>query len=252
VRLGGKVAIISGAASGIGACTARRFSEEGAKVIVADILDREGGDVAAELVAAGGQGRFVHLDVRNPAEWEAAIERTTREFGHLDIAVNDAGITGSSDDTFDVAFWDRLIGVNATGVFLGMKYEIPAMRAAGGGAIVNVSSVAGNRGEKHVHLGYTAAKAGVRMMSKSAASQFASDGIRVNTVHPGVMPPMRTSRFWGKDVPAEYVAHVPLGRRGEVAEVANAILFLASDEASYITGSELHVDGGLLAVLSHA
>jgi NAD(P)-dependent dehydrogenase (short-subunit alcohol dehydrogenase family) len=164
--------------------------------------------------------------------------------------VNNAGISGSFDpDLMSTAAWDRLMGVNARGVFLGMKYAIPAMQNAGGGAIVNISSISGFVGQDYVHMAYNASKGAVRIMTKSAAVQYAKDGIRVNSVHPGVMPPMRTSR--GTADPArraQMIAQVPLGREGRQEEVAYAVLFLASDEASYITGTELVVDGGYLAV----
>jgi NAD(P)-dependent dehydrogenase (short-subunit alcohol dehydrogenase family) len=147
------------------------------------------------------------------------------------------------------AAWDRLMAVNAKGVFLGMKYAIPAMQKAGGGTIVNISSISGFAGQDYVHMAYNASKGAVRIMTKSAAVQYAKDGIRVNSVHPGVMPPMRTSR--GTADPArraQMIAQVPMGREGRREEVAYAVLFLASDEASYITGTELVVDGGYLAV----
>jgi NAD(P)-dependent dehydrogenase (short-subunit alcohol dehydrogenase family) len=164
--------------------------------------------------------------------------------------VNNAGISGSFDpDIMSTAAWDRLMAVNARGVFFGMKYAIPAMQKAGGGAIVNISSISGFVGQDYIHMAYNASKGAVRIMTKSAAVQYARDGIRVNSVHPGIMPPMRTSR--GTADPArraQMIAQVPLGREGKREEVAYAVLFLASDEASYITGTELVVDGGYLAL----
>lgn len=249
MRLAGKVAIISGASSGMGAATARRFGAEGAKVVVADVLDAEGQAVAEAIRAAGGEARFVHLDVTDEASWRGAVEATVAAHGRLDIAVNNAGISGSKvTDTMETEAWHRLMAVNATGVFLGMKFEIPQMQRAGGGAIVNLSSISGNAGQNQIHFGYNASKGAVRIMSKSAAVQFGKDGIRVNSVHPGLMPPMRTSGATADPaVRAKMLKRVPLGRTGEVDEVANAILFLASDEASYVTGAELYVDGGYLA-----
>jgi NAD(P)-dependent dehydrogenase (short-subunit alcohol dehydrogenase family) len=171
-------------------------------------------------------------------------------FGHLHILVNNAGISGSSDpDLLSTEAWDRLMAVNARGVFLGIKYAIPEMRRAGGGSIVNISSISGFAGQDYVHMGYNASKGAVRILTKSAAVQYARDGIRVNSVHPGIMPPMRTSR--GTADPArraQMIAAVPMGREGRREEVAYAVLFLASDEASYITGTELVVDGGYLAL----
>ncbi len=249
MRLAGKVALISGAASGMGAATARRFGAEGAKVVVADVLAAEGEAVAAAIRAAGGQARFVRLDVTEEASWRGAVEAAVAAYGKLDIAVNNAGISGSKvTDTMETEAWHRLMAVNATGVFLGMKFQIPEMQRAGGGSIVNLSSISGNAGQKQIHFGYNASKGAVRIMSKSAAVQFGKDNIRVNSVHPGLMPPMRTSGATADPaVRAKMLKRVPLGRTGEVDEVANAVLFLASDEASYVTGAELHVDGGYLA-----
>jgi len=249
MRLAGKVAIISGAASGMGAATARRFGAEGAKVVVADLLDAEGEAVAAAIRAAGGEARYVHLDVTQESSWAAAVAATIAAYGRLDIGVNNAGISGSKvTDTMETDAWTRLMAVNATGVFLGMKFEIPEMQKVGGGAIVNLSSISGNTGQNQIHFGYNASKGAVRIMSKSAAVQFGKDKIRVNSVHPGLMPPMRTSGATADPVVrAKMLKRVPLGRNGEVDEVANAILFLVSDEASYITGAELYVDGGYLA-----
>ncbi|MFI5015558.1 MAG: SDR family NAD(P)-dependent oxidoreductase [Hyphomicrobiales bacterium] len=248
MRLPGKVALVTGAASGMGAATARRFGREGAAVIVADTLEEEGRAVAASIVAAKGNAVFIRLDVTSAADWESAIAETRRRFGKLDIEVNNAGISGSGvADSFDMAAWDQLMAVNATGVFLGMKFAVPVMKHNGGGSIVNISSISGNIGQTRLHLGYNASKGAVRIMSKSAAVQLGRDGIRVNTVHPGTMPRMRSSTGTPDEAALARRKHVPLGRSGEVDEVANAILFLASDEASYITGAELHVDGGYLA-----
>ena len=246
MRLAGKVALITGAAAGMGAATARRFGQEGAKVVVADVLDDEGRAVAGAL---GEAGVFQRLDVTDEAGWQAAVEATARRFGGLDILVNNAGISGSAyADVLETDAWHKVMGVNATGVFLGMKFAIPAMRARGGGSIINLSSISGFVGQHRIHLSYNASKGAVRIMTKSAAVQFGRDKIRVNSVHPGWMPPMRTSGATAEPgLRAEMMKRIPLGRPGEVDEVANAILFLASDEASYITGTELVVDGGFLA-----
>jgi NAD(P)-dependent dehydrogenase (short-subunit alcohol dehydrogenase family) len=178
------------------------------------------------------------------------VATTTSEFGKVDILVNNAGISGSAEqDFYSTEAWHRIMAVNATGVFFGIKYAIPAMVANGGGSIVNLSSIAGVIGSEHVHIAYNASKAAVRLMTKWAAVQHAKDNIRANSVHPGVMPPMRTSgRTADPAVRAERMRFIPMRRPGEVDEVAHAILFLASDEASYITGSEIHVDGGVLAI----
>jgi NAD(P)-dependent dehydrogenase (short-subunit alcohol dehydrogenase family) len=226
------------------------FGREGAKVLVADLLELDGRQTADKIVAAGGQARFVKLDVTSENDWRAAAESAVSAFGKLDVLVNNAGISGSYDpDTLSTAAWDRLMDVNAKGVFLGMKYAIPPMQAAGGGAIVNISSISGFVGQTGIHMGYNASKGAVRIMTKTAAVQYAKDGIRVNSVHPGMMPPMRSSKMSADpEWRARMIRAVPLRREGRVEEVAHAVLFLASDEASYITGTELVVDGGYLAV----
>jgi 3(or 17)beta-hydroxysteroid dehydrogenase len=247
MRLHDKVALITGGASGMGQSEAVLFAKEGAKVVVADVLETEGQKVADSL---GGAGRFVRLDVTSEAAWQQAIAAAVSAFGKLDILINNAGISGTFDpDTLSTSAWDRLMDVNAKGTFLGMKHAIPAMEKAGGGAIVNISSVSGFVGQNGIHMAYNASKGAVRLMTKSAAVQYARSGIRVNSVHPGVLPAMRSSKATAD--PAfrqKMLAGVPMRREGRVEEVAYAVLFLASDEASYITGTELVVDGGWLAV----
>ena len=247
MRLAGKVAIITGAASGMGAATARIFAREGAKVVVADLLEHEGRQVADSLGAAG---RFEKLDVTNEENWAQVVANTVKAFGKLDILVNNAGISGSAEqDLHSTPAWNRIMEINATGVFLGMKYAVPEMVKAGGGSIVNFSSISGLVGQDGIHMAYNASKGAVRLMTKAAAVQQGRNKIRVNSVHPGLMPPMRTSGRTADPATREkMLRNVPLGRAGEVDEVANAVLFLASDEASYITGSEIHVDGGYVAV----
>jgi NAD(P)-dependent dehydrogenase (short-subunit alcohol dehydrogenase family) len=250
MRLSGKVALVSGGASGMGQSEATIFAREGAKVIVADVLEAEGKQVADKIVSGGGQARFVKLDVTSEAEWDAAVKAAVSAFGKLDVLVNNAGISGTYDpDMLSSAAWDKVMSVNAKGVFLGMKSAIPVMKKAGGGAIVNISSISGFVGQDGVHMAYNASKGAVRIMTKTAAVQFAGDGIRVNSVHPGFMPPMRTSKTSADPTwRAKMLGAVPMKREGRVEEVAHAVLFLASDEASYITGTELVVDGGYLAV----
>lgn len=250
MRLAGKVALVSGGASGMGLSEATIFAREGAKVVVADVLEAEGKQVADKIVAGGGQARFVKLDVTSEAEWDAAVKATVGAFGKLDVLVNNAGISGTYDsDMLSSAAWDKVMSINAKGVFLGMKHVIPLMKQAGVGAIVNISSISGFVGQDGVHMAYNASKGAVRIMTKTAAVQFAPDGIRVNSVHPGFMPPMRTSKTSADpEWRAKMLAAVPMKRAGRVEEVAYAVLFLASDEASYITGTELVVDGGYLAV----
>jgi NAD(P)-dependent dehydrogenase (short-subunit alcohol dehydrogenase family) len=247
MRLAGKVAMVTGGASGMGKSEATIFAREGARVIVADVLEAEGKEVAKSI---GDAARFIELDVTKEPEWEAAVAFAEREFGKLDVLVNNAGISGTyTSDLTSSAAWDRVMEINAKGVFLGMKCAIPALKRAGGGAIVNISSISGFAGQHGVHMAYNASKGAVRIMTKTAAVQWAADNIRVNSVHPGFMPAMRTSV--GSANPewrAKVLKAVPMKREGRVEEVANAVLFLASDEASYITGTELVVDGGFLAM----
>jgi NAD(P)-dependent dehydrogenase (short-subunit alcohol dehydrogenase family) len=247
MRLKDKVAIVTGGASGMGRSEATIFAREGARVVVADVLDKEGQEVAKSI---GEAARFVKLDVTSEAEWQAAVAAAEHEFGKVDILVNNAGISGTyTSDLTSTEAWDRVMDINAKGVFLGMKHAIPAMKRAGGGAIVNISSISGFTGQLGVHMAYNASKGAVRIMTKTAAVQWARDNIRVNSVHPGFMPPMRTSVGSAKPEWREKVlATVPMRREGKVEEVAHAVLFLASDEASYITGTELVVDGGFLAM----
>jgi len=250
MRLQGKVALVTGAANGMGETEARMFAQEGAKVVVADLLEEDGRRVVEAIAAAGGEARFARLDVTSEEDWQEIVTTTVTHFGHLDILVNNAGISGTFDpDLMSTAAWDRLIAVNAKGVFLGMKYAIPAMQRAGRGSIINISSISGFVGQDAIHMAYNASKGAVRLMTKSAAVQYAKDGIRVNSVHPGVMPPMRTSQASADPARrAAMLANVPMGRAGRREEVGYAVVFLASDEASYITGTELVVDGGYLAV----
>jgi NAD(P)-dependent dehydrogenase (short-subunit alcohol dehydrogenase family) len=250
MRLQGKVAVISGAAHGMGEVEARLFAAEGARVVIADILENEAQEVVAAITGAGGEALFVRLDVTREEDWQEVVSTTVARLGKLDILVNNAGISGTyTSDLMSTEAWDRIMAINARGVFLGMKYAIPAMQKAGGGSIVNISSISGVVGQDYTHMAYNASKGAVRIMTKSAAVQYAKDGIRVNSVHPGVMPAMRTSR--GSAMPEtrqRMLAQVPMGREGRREEVGYAVLFLASDEASYITGTELVVDGGFLAL----
>ena len=247
MRLAGKVAIVTGAASGMGAATARMFAREGANVVIADMLEYEGRKVAEEI---GVAARFEQLNVTDEENWAAVVANTVKHFGKLDILVNNAGISGSAEqDLYSTPAWHRIMEVNATGVFLGIKYAIPEMQKNGSGSIVNLSSIAGIIGSVGIHMAYNASKAAVRLMTKSVAVQHGTDKIRCNSVHPGIMPPMRTSgRTADPVVRAERMNVIPMRRPGEADEVAHAILFLASDESSYITGSEIHVDGGAIAI----
>ncbi|HIN34353.1 MAG TPA: glucose 1-dehydrogenase [Dehalococcoidia bacterium] len=248
MRLEGKVALITGAAHGMGAEEARLFAREGARVAIADIREDDAREVEAEIAEAGGESMVVMLDVSQEDQWEQSVAAVVAKFGKLDILVNNAGISGSGErDATSTDAWDRLMNINAKGVFLGMKYTIPEMEKAGGGAIVNISSISGFVGQEGIHPGYNASKGAVRLVTKAAAVQHAKIGIRVNSVHPGMLPPMLTSFQRGDPNRDAMNAAVPMGREGEPIEVANAVLFLASDEASYITGTELIVDGGFTA-----
>jgi NAD(P)-dependent dehydrogenase (short-subunit alcohol dehydrogenase family) len=249
VRLENKVALVTGGAHGMGQSIATLFAREGAKVGLADIVESEGAEVVKRIAAAGGEAFFIRLDVSDEQAWAQAMRAVTARYGRLDILVNNAGISGAVPDRMSVDYFDKLMAVNARGTFLGMKAAIPEMQQAGGGSIVNLSSISGVVGQEFVHMGYNGAKAAIRVMSKSAAVQFGKDGIRVNSVHPGLMPPMKTSVTSSDPAMREKViAGIPLRRAGSADEAAYAVLFLASDEASYITGAELAVDGGYLAV----
>ena len=248
MRLEGKVALITGAAHGMGAEEARLFAREGAKVVIADIREDDARKVEAEISEAGGESMVIMLDVSKEDQWETSVAAIVARFGRLDILVNNAGISGSGErDSNSTEAWDRLMDINAKSGFLGMKHAIPEMEKNGGGAIVNISSISGFVGQEAIHPGYNASKGAVRLVTKAVAVQHAKNGIRVNSVHPGMLPPMLTSFQRGDPNREAMNAAVPMGREGEPIEVANAVLFLASDEASYITGTELIVDGGFTA-----
>ncbi len=249
MRLKGKVAIITGGAHGMGAVEAVLFAKEGAKVVIADIREEDARKVEAEIAEVGGEAMVAILDVTKENQWERTIADVVARFGKLDILVNNAGISGSGEKDFGSSqAWDQLMDVNAKSVFLGMKHAIPEMEKAGGGAIVNISSISGMVGQSYIHPGYNASKGAVRLVTKAAAVQHAKSGIRVNSVHPGSMPPMLTSGARGDGGSQDArMAAIPMGREGQPIEVANAVLFMASDEASYITGTELMVDGGYTA-----
>ena len=248
MRLEGKVAFISGGAQGMGATEARMFAREGAKVAIGDVLP-EGESVAREIEDAGGECLFTPLDVTSESEWQAAIAATVARFGRLDVLVNNAGVSqwGLVHETSE-ADWDRVMDINAKGVFLGTKAAIPAMLEAGGGSIVNISSQLGLVGTEMSSPQYQSSKGAVRLLTKLTAMQYAKDGIRCNSVHPGpIMTPMTEPRRADATTYAEMLARIPLGRYGEPEEIANGVLFLASDESGWMTGSELVLDGGWTA-----
>ncbi len=248
MRLTGKVALITGAARGQGAVEARLFAKEGASVVLTDIRDDEGEKVAAEINELGGKAHYMRHNVIEEREWVVAVARTVELFGGLHVLINNAGIfvTTVIEHT-TVEEWDRIMDINARGVFLGIKHAIPAMRESGGGSIVNISSTAGLVGNPREGA-YTASKGAVRLMTKSAAIQAAKDGIRVNSVHPGFIDTEMVA-FISQDPEsmAEIMPKIPLGRSGTSDDIAKGALFLASDEASYVTGTELVIDGGYVA-----
>jgi NAD(P)-dependent dehydrogenase (short-subunit alcohol dehydrogenase family) len=248
MRLEGKVALITGAARGQGAAEARMFAEEGAKVILADVTDQEGMAVAAEIAEAGGDALYVHLDVTNEDEWESAVKSAVASFGKLDVLVNNAGIwrRGHVLETSSEQ-WDDIMDVNAKGVFLGTKAAIPAMRKAGGGSIINISSTAGLVGSK-TSAAYSASKGAVRIFTKSTAVQYAAEGIRANSIHPGPIDTDMGDQVWPDATSREAaVARTAIARIGTADDIAYGALYLASDESSFVTGSELVIDGGVTA-----
>ena len=248
-RLDGKVALISGGARGQGAAEAKLFAREGAKVVFGDILDDEGKQVEAEIAELGGEALYIHLDVTSEADWRAAVDTAVSRYGKLDLLVNNAGIVlrkGIEETT--VEEWDRVMAVNSKGVFLGTKHAIPAMRQAGGGSIVNISSTAGLVGSGLGLAAYSATKGSVRLFTKSTAIQHARDNIRCNSVHPGpIDTEMIRDTLSDPDRLATRMRRLPMGRIGTAADIAYGVLYLASDEASFVTGTELVIDGGTTA-----
>ncbi len=254
MRLKDKVALITGAARGIGAAEARLFAREGARVVICDVLEAEGRQVEAEINEAGSQCLFVTLDVTQELEWQSAVQAAVSRFGKLDILVNNAAIPSTrhpdgrpfSIEELSGEQWDRVMEVNAKGVFLGTKYAIPELRKAGGGSIVNTASVAALIGTSI--NSYAASKGAVRAFTRATAIQHAREGIRANAVFPGgIDTPMGQYRINNPEFQRHAEAHIPMGRTGRPEEVAYGVLFLASDESSYMTGSEMVIDGGATA-----
>ncbi len=246
-RLTGKVALISGGARGQGETEARMFVKEGAKVVLGDILIEQGQKVAADIVKHGGQALFVKLDVTKEADWQAVVDATVRTYGKLNILVNNAGIFHTEGvEATSLELWNRVIAVNQTGTWLGMKYAVPAMRTAGGGSIVNISSGAGIVGTG-MAAAYHGTKGAVRILSKTAAIEYAKDNIRINSVHPGVVNTEMVKDLLTQEGGQAIVQAHPLGRVGTTEDIAYGVLYLASDESSFVTGSELVIDGGFTA-----
>jgi NAD(P)-dependent dehydrogenase (short-subunit alcohol dehydrogenase family) len=249
-KLENKVAIVTGAASGIGRATALLFAEEGAKVVAADWEREKGQRVAEEILDRGGDAVFVRTDVSSPHDVKQMVDQAVKTYGHLDIIFNNAGIEGHQAPTADCTLenWDRVIDINLKGVFLGMKYAIPEMLKDGGGSIINNASVAGIVGFQNIPA-YCASKGGVIQLTKTAALEYAKQGIRVNAICPGVILTPMVERFLGGNEEAQraFAAIEPVGRFGRPEEVAQLALFLASEDSSFCTGAPFVVDGGLVA-----
>lgn len=249
MRLEGKVALVSGGANGMGAEECRLFAREGARVAIGDIREEDGRRVEAEIAEAGGEAMFVNLNVADENSWIAAVEQIVGRFGKLDVLVNNAGIArgGGIEETSE-ELWDQVLAVNTKGVFLGTRKALPAMRRAGGGSIINVSSIAGILGRRLAGSAYSASKGAVRTFTKSTAIQHAYEGIRCNSIHPGpVDTPMLAGATDNPEILAVRTNEVPLGRLGTSQDVAYGALYLASDESAWITGIELVIDGGITA-----
>jgi NAD(P)-dependent dehydrogenase (short-subunit alcohol dehydrogenase family) len=251
MRLEGKVALITGASQGIGRETALLFASEGASVVVADVKDEAGQAVVKEIEAAGGKAVFAHADVSKAADCENMVAVAEKTYGKLNVLFNNAGIMHGDDDnavTTEESVWDLTMAINLKGVFLGCKYGIPALKRAGGGSIVNTASFVAILGAATPQLAYTASKGGVLSMTRELATIHARENIRVNALCPG---PLRTEllmSFLNTEAKKQRrLVHVPMGRFGEAKEIAYAALYLASDESSYVTGTEFMVDGGITA-----
>lgn len=251
-RLNGKVTLVSGGASGIGAETCRVFAREGASVAIADVNDGMGQSLSDEI---GDAASYAHLDTRAEDEWQAVVSQVVETYGRLDVLVNSAGVSGRRPDGTgvpaleeqDLEDWNRVMDVNSTGIFLGMKTVIPAMKNVGGGSIINISSMFGLVGSVG-NVAYHASKGSVRLATKAAALQYASENIRVNSVHPGmVTTPMTEDVNNNAELSVPRLAKTPMGRYGHPIDIANGCLFLASDESGWMTGAELVIDGGYTA-----
>jgi NAD(P)-dependent dehydrogenase (short-subunit alcohol dehydrogenase family) len=249
-ELKNKVAIITGAASGIGRAAAELFSGEGAIIIAADVIDEAGQELADELSRTQRTCSYVHADVSKESDVEAMVHVALAQYGRLDVMFNNAGIEGEQAPTADAALdnWERVMGINLRGVFLGCKYGIQAMLRSGGGSIINTASVAGLVGFAGSPA-YAASKGGVVQLTRTAALEYATQGLRVNCICPGIIDTPMAQRFTHGDpaVTARIAAMEPVGRMGQAREVAQLALFLASERASFITGAAIPVDGGYVA-----
>jgi NAD(P)-dependent dehydrogenase (short-subunit alcohol dehydrogenase family) len=247
-RLTGRVALVTGAGSGIGAATARRLAAEGAAVLVTDIQDDSGNRVAAEIGQAGGQAAYAHLDVISQEQWEAAVGLAVSNWGGLDILVNNAGLGDLAviEDT-SLGDWNRTISVDQTGVFLGMKMSAAALAASAHGSVINISSIFGASGGFGTSPAYHAAKGAVRALTKNIALHWADRGVRVNSIHPGFIDTPLLDQARGTPIEQVMLDITPMGRLGRPDEIAAGVAYLASDDASFVTGLELYIDGGYMA-----
>ena len=247
MRLENKTTLVTGASKGMGESEARLFASQGATVVLCDVDEREGEKTVKSITESGGTAEFMQCDVTNESDWERVINATTNKFGSLDVLVNNAGLSsGSTEDHLSSEWWHKIMDVNATGVFLGTKIAAEIMKEQQSGSIINISSIMGFVGGENGHPAYHASKGAVRIFSKAMAVKYGPYGVRVNSVHPGFMPPMSSS-YRSPSIQAENIKRTPLRRTGEVIEVAYGVLFLASDESSFITGTELVIDGGFIA-----
>jgi NAD(P)-dependent dehydrogenase (short-subunit alcohol dehydrogenase family) len=247
-RLDGRVALVTGAASGIGAATARRLSAEGALVVVTDVEQAAGRALADEVATGSSRAYFRALDVTSESDWQDAIAWTLQEFGQLDVLVNNAGVgDGAVIEDTSLADWHRTIEIDQTGVFLGMKVSADALLASGHGSVINVSSIFGASGGFGTSPAYHAAKGAVRVLTKNAAIHWAERGIRVNSVHPGFIDTPLIEAARGTELETAMLDVTPMRRLGKAADVAAGIAYLASDDAAFVTGLELYIDGGYMA-----
>ena len=248
-RLDGKIALITGAAKGQGEVEAKLFAKEGAQVILTDVLDTDGSKVESEITELGGDALYKRLDVSSENEWASISQFIEDKYGRLDILLNNAGASVRNTG-MDISMedWDLMMNVNAKGVFLGTKYCVPIMQKSGGGSIINISSIAGIAGRPMASPAYAASKGAVRVFTKSTAGRFAADGIRANSIHPGPIDTDMIRAVTTTETSADAFKNIPLGRLGQPEDIAYGALFLASDESSFITASELVIDGGVTGI----